>query len=297
MPPHHRHGIAWMILACFLAACMMNVVRYVGLQLPTIQVMGLRNIITMIMVIIIIQLFTTKEHRRTTRIKTYIWRSIVGMTAMALWFHSVIVNPINVATALSFTSPIFTLFFAVLFMGESMSKARMLAFFLGFVGTVIILRPGAEVFQPEAIFPITAAVLWAFSSIFIKSLARTDRPIVVVYYMAIIMGAFSIPFTVWAWQPVPEKLWPWIFAMGCLATAFQYVLTRAFATAPFSTVLPYDFTRLIFTALIAYWLFGEVLDYYTTLGAGIIMISAVFGNWQQRKEERRAQAKAPTPIQ
>ncbi len=265
-----------MVLAMGCFAVMNVAVRWVALEMPTAQLVFLRNALCLGLIVAWILLRYDKSYFRTTRLYSHSWRAGLGFMAMSSWFYSLSILPLNVATALSFMTPVFSTVFAVWFLKEKAGLRRWLAIGISFVGVVIILRPDAQSFTYAALIVLFSSSLMALAGIFVKSLTRTEPSETIVFYMAALMTPLSLPMALPVWQPVSQSLWAGVFIIALLSTLAHLFLTRAYLHADLVVLLPFDFTRLIFTALVAWPVFGEVIDSYTVAGALIIMAASIY---------------------
>lgn len=284
--PTESQAIFFFIIGCAGAAFMVSFIRYLSDYYHFTQIVFFRNIGALIFFLPWLLREGSSpldfQHIRTTKLKFYVTRALIGLFAMNCYFYSLTIVPLTVATALSFISPIITALFAVLFLGERFGIHRWGAIFIGFLGTLVILRPGTEAFDVNALFVILSASMWAISSIIIKNASKTDSPHKIAFYMSLLMTPLSLPAAIPHWEPITFELFPFILAMGYVSMQFQVFISRAISMADMATILPYDFTRLIFVAIISYFFFDETLDLWTTLGATIILLSAVYASYRER---------------
>ena len=231
---------------------------------------------------------------RTQRLGLYTLRGATGALAMITWFWAIANLPITEATALSFTTPLMATILAILFLGEVVRFRRIAALLAGFVGVMVILRPGMETVQPAALVVLVSCLCMAMSTIFIKRLTDTEPPDAIVAYMLLMLMPIMLVASlfVWVW-PTWEQL-GWLLLMGVAATLAHMGLTRAFRAADVSTVLPFDFSRLIFVSIFAWFLFGEATSVYTWTGAAIITLAAVYIAHRERIAERERRRTART---
>ncbi len=282
-----------MLASCFTGAMMINLVRYISeaFEMHTFLIVFYRNAFALLL--FLPWLARTGVHifdlsiLKTRRMKLYLWRAIAGLTAMYFWFYSLAVIPLSTATALSFTAPLFTAFLAVILLGERYGVHRWAALAAGFIGTIVVLRPGMEDFDFNALWTLVAAIFWAISSLLIKSLTSTEKPALVAFYMVLMMTPASLPMAIPYFEPLTFEILLWLIVLGLISNIFQICLTSAFASTDLVVVQPFDFTRLIFVSAIAYFVFGEVIDGYTLIGAAIIMASAVYAAYREALHERR----------
>ncbi|HLW26338.1 MAG TPA: DMT family transporter [Kiloniellales bacterium] len=220
---------------------------------------------------------------RTTRLKTYFWRSAVGLIAMMLWFTSLAYLPLADAVALNFTVPLFATVGAALFLSEIVGIRRWGATLVGFIGVLIILRPGFVELSLVMLLPIAAALFQAMGALLVKSLSRTEGAGTVVAYMNLLLTPMSLVPALFVWQ------WPSWWVLGiCAFVGFtgaiaHVAFTRAYALADASAVMPFDYMRLPFSAALAFLLYMEIPDFWTWVGAGVIAASAIYIGHREAK--------------
>jgi drug/metabolite transporter (DMT)-like permease len=213
---------------------------------------------------------------RTQRLNMHLWRAAVGLVAMLTWFSAIAYLPLAEAVALNFTVPLFATAGAALFLGEAVRARRWTATAVGFLGVVVILRPGFTEFTPLMTLPVIAAGFMAVSTLLVKSLSRTEAPAAIVTYMNLLLTPLSLlpALFVWRW-PTLTELGLGLFIGLCAALAHN-AFTRAFVQADASAVMPFDYSRLPFVAVVGYLLFAEVPDGWTWVGAAIIAGAAIY---------------------
>ena len=159
---------------------------------------------------------------------------------------------------------------------EQVGWRRWAATAIGFVGVLVVLRPGLEAFRPAGGLPLAAAFFFAASSLMVKRLAVTESPGSIVFYLLALMTPMLLVPAIPVWQAPSAELLPYLLALGLSAAAAQVALTHAFAAADASFLGPFDFARLPLSALVAFAAFGEAPDRYVWIGAGLILIAALY---------------------
>ncbi len=266
-------GAVFMIAAAAGFAVMMAIVRYVSRELHPFEVAFFRNLFGLgLMAPWIVRV--GRDSLTTRRWAMHLLRSLAGLAAMLTLFTALSLLPLAEVTALTFTAPLFTTIGAAVILGETVKARRWSATLVGFAGALIILRPGAETIRPEALIALAAAALMACAFLTVKSLSRTEHPNTIVLMMGVLMTPLSLVPALFVWTPPTAHLWGWLAAMGLAATIGQVFLTRAFAAADASAVLPFDFSRLVFVAILGYVFFGERPDVWTWAGAGVIVAAS-----------------------
>lgn len=213
---------------------------------------------------------------KTGRPGLFFVRGAFGFVSMLAWFFAVTEIPLAEAVALNFTAPIFGTLLAILILKEVVRFRRWMAILIGFVGAMIILRPGAIEMTPGAYAAIFAAATMACSITCVKMLSGTEStPSIVAWTQIIILPMSMIPaFMVWQ-TPTWDQLLL-VAGMGLCATFGHLFFTRAFALADSTYVLPFDFFRLIFSAIIGFAFFSQEPDFFVWIGAAVIFVSSVY---------------------
>ena len=273
--PLQAIGIMLVSMACFSA--MNTTIRLLTPYMHSTQMVFLRNICSLLLVLA----WQYVRHRRlpvfrTQRLIGHFWRASIGICAMELWFHAITLLPLTLATALSFTTPIFSTIIAILFLGEKAGIRRWSAIVVGFIGMLIILRPGISGVNSDALFVIGSSLMMGIAGVLVKSLTRTEAPETIVFYMALFMIPWSSIPAFFTWQAVSlYALWL-VFLVALFSTTAHLLMARAYMRADMVMLMPFDFSRLIFTAIIAYVLFDETMDMPTICGSLVIIASSVY---------------------
>ena len=290
--PGPVRGAVWAIGACTFLGTLNVLVRFVSADLHPFEIAFFRNLgqfVFMLPWLMSVGLGVM----RTERLGLHLVRSCVGLTAMLCWFTALSLMPVADVTALSFVAPLFATVGAALFLGETVRARRWTATLIGFAGALIILRPGVETFDTGALLALLAAVFMACSMLIVKSLSNTENPNAMVLYMGVFLTVFSLPPALFVWETPRLDTLAWLVVMGAVATAAHVCITRSFAAADASAVMPFDFIRLPVAAILAYVAFGEVADVWTWAGAGVIFAASVYIT---RREAKLAHAIAHVPA-
>jgi drug/metabolite transporter (DMT)-like permease len=224
---------------------------------------------------------------RTTRLGMHMVRALCGLGTVVSIFAAVAWMPMAEATALSFTSPFFVTIGAALLLGETVRARRWLAVAVGFLGAMVILRPGMQALSLPAVLALASAVFLAGGVLAVKSLSRTDSATTIVFYQSVLITGFLAVPLPWVWIPPPAQTLVWLVIIGATATGGHLCYVRAYAVADTSVVAPFDFFRLIFTAVLGFLFFAERPDMWTGVGTALIFFGTLYGT--------RPEATAATP--
>jgi len=224
---------------------------------------------------------------RTQRIGLHLTRNVFHFAGQTLWFWSLALLPLATVFALEFTIPFWTAAMAALFLGERMNFGRVTAIALGFVGILVILQPGADVFQPAALIVLVAAVGFSISNVCTKPLSASESTLSIIFYMNLMqmpLGLIAASYH-WVW-PVWADL-PWIAMVGLAGLGAHYCMTRAFRLADATFVMPIDYLRLPLAVGIGYFVYSESVGWSLVFGATIILAGNIYA---LHYEARRKQA-------
>ena len=268
-------GALYMSLAALGFSVMNLVIRQLSAELDPLQIAFFRNAFALAFMLPWL-MRSGWDGLKTERLGTHMLRAALGLGAMICWFYSIVLLPLAEAVSLNFTVPLFVTIGAALFLRETVRARRWSATVIGFLGMLIIVRPGfAEVSWLTAL-PILAAAIMAVATLIVKSLSETEAPAAVVFYMNLILTPLSLipALFVWRW-PAWESL-GLLVALGVLAALAHLALTRSYTKADASAVMPFDYLRLPFVAALAYFAFAEVPDLWTWVGGGVIAGAAIY---------------------
>ncbi|MEX2408309.1 MAG: DMT family transporter, partial [Rhodovibrionaceae bacterium] len=213
---------------------------------------------------------------RTQHRALHIWRAVIGAFAMLCGFYALSNMALADVTALGFTTPLFATVLAVIFLGEPIRWRRWSAIAIGFLGVLLMVRPGASAFEPVALVALASALLIAIAVILVKKVPSSDSQVAMLFYFCIAAMIVSAPLAFPVWQTPTPLQWLKFAAVGCIGIGAQYFLIRAFQIAEASYIAPFDYSRLLLAGLLGYFLFGEVPDEYSLAGALVIAASTFY---------------------
>jgi drug/metabolite transporter (DMT)-like permease len=290
--PAVTQGGLYMVGSCAGFAVMMALVRLVSAEIHPFVAAFFRSLFGLAFMLPWLAVAGVDKLRRG-RLAMHALRSALGLAAMLSLFMALSLMPLADATALTFTAPLFATLGAALLLGERVRLRRWTATLVGFAGALVILKPGAATFQPSALLALTAAALIAGAMLSIKSLSRTEHPNAIVIIMGLMMTPASLIPALFVWTTPTTATFAWLIVLSAAATVGQLCLTRAFAAAEASAVLPFDFARLVFVAILGLVIFGERPDATTWLGAAVIVAASVY---IARREARLGRLRPQPPA-
>jgi drug/metabolite transporter (DMT)-like permease len=219
-------------------------------------------------------------------LRLHLFRNTIHVGASYLWATSLLLIPLAMVFALEFTTPLWTLLLAAPILGERLTASRIGAVVFGLLGVLVILRPGLATFQPGALLTLVAAFGLAITLIATKKLTRTDSTFAIVFWMMLI----QLPLALIGSDPLfvtklNQGQLPAVIGIGVSGLVSHYCLTNAFQAGDAGVVVPLDFMRIPLIAVVGWWLYGEPLDAFVFLGAGLIITGIL---WNLRSEALRA---------
>lgn len=271
-----------MVLSLTSFVLMTVAARQLSGRMATFEILFLRSLVALIILLALSPRLGRGAYA-TRRLGLHVARNVIHFCGQYAWVWGIALTPLALVTAIEFTSPVWVALLAALLLGERLTLPRWAAIAGGVLGIIVIAQPGTSTFGPGALIVLAGSFCFAASVLVVKTLLRTDRVTAVVFYMSVIQLPLGLAGALFAWVwPVPADL-PWILAMGATSLSAHYSMGRALSLADASFVLPIDFLRLPFIAAVARALYGEVIDAWTILGAGLIFA----GNyWSVRQEAR-----------
>jgi drug/metabolite transporter (DMT)-like permease len=246
------------------------------------QILFLRTLIGLGL-IVLFGLAAGQTFHRTARLRLHLLRNVFHYAGQVCWVIAIGLLPLAVVFALEFTTPIWAALLAALTLGERLDRGRVLAIALGFVGILVILRPGYLPLAPAIVVPLLAALGFSVQLTATKALTRTDTTLTIMFYMMLsqlVLGALPAG---WTWSGIAPADLPWIAGVGVAGLTAHLGVTRAFQHADLTLVLPMDFLRLPLIALVGALAYAEPFDPAVLAGAGLI----VLGNYQSLRGHRR----------
>ena len=256
-------------------ACMAVLVRFVASELHPFEITFWRNAFGLVFMLP----WLVASGRATFLTGQFRWQtflSVARLGAMLCWFSALAWMPVAEAVALSFTAPLFITIGAALFLGENVRRRRWMVTIIGFAGTMVILRPGLEALSLPAVLALASAALAVPVVLAVKQLSRTGSSATIVFYMGLLGTPLSAVPAWFVWTGPSVGTLGWLAAIGATSVLGYFAFVRALTVAEASAVMPFDFCRLIFVALLGYALFGEAPDLWIWVGGIIVFAAALY---------------------
>ena len=249
-----------------------------------------------LMGLIIITPFVARNNFKalqTDNMRLQIFRALINIISMICWFSAIGMMHFEKATALGFTTPLFTTILAVLILGEVIRFHRTAALLLGFIGILIIIRPGYMPFEFGTILMLIASFSFSFVLIFVKKLSATDSSLTIIFYHLLYMTPAFFILSFFYWENINFNQLIIFILMGAAGLLSHWCLAQAFKMSDTTFVMPLQFTKLIWASLIGLFIFAEQPDIWTWVGGIIIFISVVYITYREAFKKKGTQK----PIQ
>lgn len=278
------------VTATALEASMMGVLRHIGTGLDSLQIVFMRCLFGLVFFLPFILRSATAMH--TTRLPTHLLRALVQVVSMMLWFMAIPLIPLAEIAALSFLAPLFATIGAIFILKEKVGWRRSSAMAVGFAGVLVLLRPGFTEINAGSFMIIGSASLWALALLIIKSLSRTDNAALMTAWSNLLLTPITLVPALFVWQWPTTEQWLLMALVGFSASCSHMAMGLAFRLADASKVLPMDFSRMLWTAIVGYIFFAQTPTIFTFIGGFMIFAAATYVTIREARLARRAAAEA-----
>lgn len=274
----NMRGILWMMVSVIGASIMTVVVRLATADVSSIEVVFYRSTIAIALVSVALILFSPMRKKLSfTRPYTHLTRVLLVAVATHFGFYTIANIPLATATVLFFTAPIFATVLSIFVHGESIGPRRMAAIFAGFIGAVVVLRPGFGELSFVMLTAIASSLTFATALAMTRGIAQADGPLSTYFSSVVITAIATLPL-VFGDLTIPTEPMTWLFlCIVALASMVRSVANiYAYRYGEAGILAPAAYTRLVFIGIAAFVMFGEVPDLPTVIGAAIIIGSTLY---------------------
>ena len=266
---------------------------------PAIQIVFLRALLGVGPALVLVVWEQGRRGLATSYLFAHAVRSVLMLVSWLLFI--IALRSISLANAytLVFGAPLFMTLFGRVFLGERVSHSRWVAVIGGFLGVLIVLSPASLGFSVAAFVALSAAVVWAVTSLVARRLGQHEPSTRILFYYMAISTVTTLPFAVASWTPIALAHVPLFLFTGLIGVAGHWLLAQAFRYGEVSLIAPFEYTGLVWAMLLGYWLWGDIPTAGVLGGGALIIASGIYmvrhEGGQRRAEVRRAEEPTPTP--
>jgi len=276
-----------MCTACALFPIMNGLVKLLAASYEPQQIVWFRIVSHLVLVAAVFMPRMGLGLLRTRRIGTQFVSSVMMLLSTLFFFSAVKSIPVAEAISVTFVAPLAVVLLAWPLLGERITFFRMAAVVVGFIGVLIVIRPGSAVFQWQSLLLLCSAICYAMYQILIRRLAGIDAPATSIFY-SVLLGAVImsiwLPF-VWR-MPQNATDWALLISLGAFGALGHYCVAKAMTYASANFVAPFNYTQMIGSVIVGYLMFAEVPDAYTWLGTAVVVGAGLMVGWQGRKPQK-----------
>jgi drug/metabolite transporter (DMT)-like permease len=269
-------GIAIMILTCFCFACVNVSIRPLAKIFDPMFLVSLRSLFC-IMLVLPLVVFIAKKQPLPKFSSTNYLKGFIDFISIPAWTLAIHNMKIGETVALSFITPLLSAILAIIFLKDKLSPKKWIAMLIGFTGAYIVLNPNSEEYNIYALFALFSCFCWAAANVMAKKLTNdSQHPAVIVLYGNIIIFILSLPFLINNGRMINYEEFTLLLTMSIFACSGHFCLVWAYTKTKMSNLIPFDYTRLVFSVILGYTLFGEVVGINTMIGTAIILLSSIY---------------------
>ena len=217
----------------------------------------------------------------TKNLKIHILRSALNLPAMLLGFAALAMLPLEKMTAIHFIVPIIVTILAVIFLKEKIYLYRSIALVMGFLGMLIILRPGIIDISIGIYMALISSLIWSVVIILTKKVSKDDSAITILSHQYVYMSLFSFPLVIYFWDQPSLKTIILILCAAISGTILHIALNHAYKLVDVTMTQPYSFLGLVVSSIIGYFVFSDKPDFYTWLGASVIFCGVLLISYRE----------------
>ncbi len=280
------YPIFLLISSCFLFSILAALIKFSSQFIHPIEQAFFRNFISVLILIpFVIQ--AKKIINKRSNIKLLVYRAIFGGATMILLFWSYSLIPLSQAMAVSFSTPLFIYIGAILFFKEKTSKLNNFIILLGFVLTIIIIRPDLEI-RLGVVLALIAAITHAIAGLLVKEISRNESVITLMFSMVLLMTPITGLPSIKIWSTPNTQELQLLIIISVVATLGNFCWTKALSITKLTNLMSFDFSKLLFTTILGFFFFEEKIDLITIIcGCGLIICSNITAISIRRDEKNK----------
>ncbi|MGE0096147.1 MAG: DMT family transporter [Alphaproteobacteria bacterium] len=269
-------GIAFMAATIVIFSLMDAMAKYLSADYPTIFILWVRYVFQFLFMVALFVRARTTSFVRTKRLPLQVGRAMLNVASTFAFIFGLAFLPLADAVALNMVGPLFLTALSVPLLGEKVGIRRWSAVGVGFVGALIVIRPGMGVTHWAGSLMLLSALIYALYQIATRKLSSTDPPMTTLFYTTmtgLLVTSVLIPFF---WTDAPFDVWALLAIQGGMGTAAHLCLITALGHAPASTLAPFNYGTIVIATILGYVIFHQFPDHWTIVGALVIIASGLY---------------------
>ncbi len=283
-------GILYMLATAVVIFPLLNAsIKFLAEDYSLVQIIWIRSVVHLLWMLVLFMPGMGLRLFATRRLKLQLTRSLLQLIALVCFIVGLLYIPMTTATAIFFTGPLFVVALAVPLLGERVGVRRWLAVLVGFIGALIIIRPGVDGTSWATLLILAVALFYALYQVLTRRVADHDDFRVSAVYtilIALVVSSVAVPFF---WEtPVGWLDWLIFAGLGFLGGLGHLFVIKAYEHAEASFVGPFDYGQLLGAAIVGYLVFAEIPDLWTWVGAAVIIVSGIYVARRQAVAGQRA---------
>jgi len=282
-----KSGPFYFLISVIFFSVMEILVKFLSSSYPIGELVFFRGFFGLLPIIFIMPKKKFFQNFKTKKIKLHIFRTITGCFALISIFFGLKYLPLADAISITFAAPIFATIFSIFFVKEIVGKKRWFAVLIGFLGILIILKPGTSLFSIYSIFPILFCVGFAASASLIRILSKTDKNYLISFYYTAGLTLISLFLDPLSWKIPLFKDCLLLISIGIIGSLGNIIITEAYRKSEISLITPIKYLNLIFAIVFGYYLFNEVPEVSTLIGSVLIIVSTVIIFIRERRLNKK----------
>lgn len=276
-------AVFWM-LGAIASFCLMAIAaRELDGKIDKFELLAIRSMVGFVLLVVIMNVIGRPTLMFSQRTKTHFWRNLFHFIGQFSWLVGIGLLPLAQVFAIEFTVPLWVLIIAAIFLGEAITKRKLVSVALGLIGVVIIVKPGTDMLNFGGMVMIIAALCFAVTFILNKSLLSTEHPLTVVFYMTLIQLPLGALMAGADWTMPEPWMWPWVMAIALTGLFAHYCMSKSMQLADVSVIISLDFLRLPMIAALGMWLYGEPLEVSVIFGGGLMLLANLVNHWRTKE--------------
>ena len=269
-------AIIFNLLAWIMLPIMDGFAKYLSAELPVLQITWARYFFTVVFIFPLMLFFFKKYLVWTDKPKLQLIRGLILLTANISFFYSISVISLPKALTLAFVAPLVVTAFSPFFLGESVGYRRWAAVIIGFIGSLVVIRPGFLEINLASLAALGTGIMYGFYLIITRKLSTSDNPLLTLLLTGVVGAIIATTFMPFVWVSPTFNQWSIMAAIGLFACIGHLFIILSLKYADASKLAPFSYFEIVTNIIIAYYFFGDFPDSWTFLGLFIIVFSGIY---------------------